>query len=260
MATTCPIGFSCKIIGGDSGKCKNILFPISTPSNELTPEVAKKILSLPNPTANWKTIIGTDAEEKPIYEIKIPLGWKEIEHSSNFYFVKEFQAEDKSYFSVVYQETPRDTLKEYLSDLDLLPNFKKLSEKDVNFLGEKAVERNEINNNTGFNQLATYIYLNKKVFIIKAYPATKVDIFETQTGRNYSQILSTFRFIDQNSSGRCVPKFKVESGPELTASQSYSQSCTEKTNKNDCLKVDVYNALGKNFGNPDGIPDCEWKI
>ena len=46
----------------------NALFPISTPSDELTPEVAKKILPLPDPTANWKTY----RNDKYGFEIQYP--------------------------------------------------------------------------------------------------------------------------------------------------------------------------------------------
>ena len=57
---------------------------------------------------------------------------------------------------------------------------------------------------------------------------------------------------------KCVPKFKVEKGAELTASQAYAMECNSKTSKEECGKVDVYREATKNFGNPDGKPDCEW--
>ena len=73
------------------------------------------------------------------------------------------------------------------------------------------------------------------------------------------QILSTFKFVDQNSqTSSCTPKFKVESGPELTASEAYSQKCYEAKTKEECEKVDIYRESTQNFGNSDGIPDCLW--
>lgn len=58
--------------------------------------------------------------------------------------------------------------------------------------------------------------------------------------------------------GKCIPKFKVASGPELTASENYAMECTSKTSKSNCERVDIYNKTNGNFGNADGIPDCEW--
>src|SRR3989338_512983 len=60
------------------------------------------------------------------------------------------------------------------------------------------------------------------------------------------------------SLGKCIPKFKVASGPEFTASEAYSSECTSKTSQSDCERVDTYNKANGNFGNADGTPDCKW--
>ena len=57
---------------------------------------------------------------------------------------------------------------------------------------------------------------------------------------------------------KCYPKFKVEHGPELTASENYAQECFDKTSEEECRKVDIYSQSTRNFGSSDGIPDCEW--
>ncbi len=57
----------------------------------------------------------------------------------------------------------------------------------------------------------------------------------------------------------CKPTYKVETGPELTATQNYSQLCYGKS-KDDCSKADVYNNLRNDFSQPDGLPDCEWGL
>jgi hypothetical protein len=55
-----------------------------------------------------------------------------------------------------------------------------------------------------------------------------------------------------------TPKFTVESGPELTASEVYSQKCWEKKSKEACDLVDVYSETTKSFGSADGVSDCQW--
>ena len=67
------------------------------------------------------------------------------------------------------------------------------------------------------------------------------------------------KIIDNSQSKHCYPLWKIESGLELTASQDYASECTSKKNKEDCELVDVYRASTDNFGNLDGIIDCEWK-
>jgi len=93
--------------------------------------------------------------------------------------------------------------------------------------------------------------LGEKIFIESQYPKNKKDLID--------QILSTFKFLGRNSqASSCTPKFKVESGPELTASEAYSQKCYEVKTKERCEKVDIYRESTQNFGNSDGIPDCLW--
>src|SRR3989304_5753178 len=58
---------------------------------------------------------------------------------------------------------------------------------------------------------------------------------------------------------QCIPKFAIESGPELTASEAYADECYNKTTKEDCETVDIYNSSTQNFGNADGTTDCEWR-
>jgi len=73
----------------------------------------------------------------------------------------------------------------------------------------------------------------------------------------FDHILSTFKFIDQTS--MCKPKFAYSTNTsELTAEATYAQKCLEVQTKTACEKVDIYRASTKNFGNSDGIPDCEW--
>lgn len=59
-------------------------------------------------------------------------------------------------------------------------------------------------------------------------------------------------------SGRCVPKFDIETGPELTASQEYANKCFEETSQETCNRVDIYSKVKKTFGDDDGISDCYW--
>jgi len=61
-----------------------------------------------------------------------------------------------------------------------------------------------------------------------------------------------------STSYHCAPKFDVESGPELTASESYSYECTKQQTKEACEAVDIFRESTYNFGNSDGIPDCSW--
>ena len=65
--------------------------------------------------------------------------------------------------------------------------------------------------------------------------------------------------LNPTQSPYCHPKFEVTSGPELTTSEAYAGACLREQSKINCEKVDVYNAKDNNFGNSDGIPDCEWK-
>ncbi len=62
----------------------------------------------------------------------------------------------------------------------------------------------------------------------------------------------------QNEMEKCYPKFKIESGPELTASESYASECLSKKSEAECAKVDVYAESTNTFGNKDGMPDCYW--
>ena len=56
----------------------------------------------------------------------------------------------------------------------------------------------------------------------------------------------------------CVPKFAIESAPELTASEAYAEECFKQTTEDSCNKVDIFRASTNNFGNSDGTPDCKW--
>jgi hypothetical protein len=61
---------------------------------------------------------------------------------------------------------------------------------------------------------------------------------------------------------RCYPLWKIEKSTSpnqgISASEHYASECTSKTSKEDCELVDVYRESTKNFGDSDGIPDCEW--
>jgi hypothetical protein len=60
---------------------------------------------------------------------------------------------------------------------------------------------------------------------------------------------------------RCYPLFDTSCGPDtegICAGTYYASECS-KTSKEECEVVDVYRASTRNFGNSDGIPDCEWK-
>ena len=107
---------------------------------------------------------------------------------------------------------------------------------------------------------------SKGSLIRESYPAVCV----TKSGTEFIQPLSEEEqklletpLVESGNnsqdSSRCNPKFAIESGPELTASEAYSQECTNKITKEECEKVDVYRAPSQNFGNTDGIPDCEWQ-
>lgn len=72
---------------------------------------------------------------------------------------------------------------------------------------------------------------------------------------NYIKIKPTAIYLHEG----CKPTYKVETGPELTASQNYSQLCYGKT-KDGCPKADVYNKWKNDFSQPDGFSDCEWGL
>lgn len=62
----------------------------------------------------------------------------------------------------------------------------------------------------------------------------------------------------QNNIGRCLPRFMVQKGQELTASEAYASYCSEQGTETGCGKVDIYNRWTGNFGNSDGMSDCKW--
>lgn len=66
--------------------------------------------------------------------------------------------------------------------------------------------------------------------------------------------------VKPNPFWQCEPIFEVSSGSELTASQVYSSKCYKQTSENECKIVDIFRQSTNNFGNEDGIPDCEWKF
>ena len=102
------------------------------------------------------------------------------------------------------------------------------------------------------SQSSYFVQHNNKIFRIRVMKNNKI-------GQPLiDQILSTFKFTDQKKSAYCEPKFKVEQGPELTAREAYAQNCYEQATKVGCEKVDIYRASTNNFGNPDGIYDCQW--
>jgi len=98
------------------------------------------------------------------------------------------------------------------------------------------------------NQSLTYVLIKKKAYIYTISASSK----------DISQILSTFKFIDDKSV--CVPTYQVEvNSTELTAKQNYSMRCTEQRSEKDCLSIDFYNRKADDFNIPDKIPDCIWK-
>lgn len=64
--------------------------------------------------------------------------------------------------------------------------------------------------------------------------------------------------IKPSTTYQCKPTFQVNYGPELTASEAYSQQCFDQTSRSACEQVDIYDARSQSFGTADGTPDCRW--
>ncbi len=204
MGTTCSFGFSCKIIGGDSGKCKNILFPISTPSNELTPEVAKKTLPLPDPTANWKTYTSATLG----FALKTPENFTTLE-SKDFVTISSPIYSCETSVSGSRQKTN-------VSDVEIL--IKKLADGNYNDIWKKTFEFDFDGKGDGYIMIdgtkAFYFYqgaeslLSRQAILAKSNFGSvyEIDVFgpllvnncqypkERFSGIN-NQILSTFKFL-----------------------------------------------------------------
>jgi len=61
---------------------------------------------------------------------------------------------------------------------------------------------------------------------------------------------------------RCYALWDASCGSDtegICAGEAYASECTSKNSNEECEVVDVYRASTKNFGNSDGIPDCEWR-
>jgi len=61
---------------------------------------------------------------------------------------------------------------------------------------------------------------------------------------------------------RCYPLWEMEItsyNQGISASENFATECTSKNGKEECEVVDVYRASTKNWGNSDGIHDCEWR-
>ena len=82
-----------------------------------------------------------------------------------------------------------------------------------------------------------------------------IDDMATITGGNQA--------VKTEESGYCKPLFKVEYQTDplagITASEAYETECTSIISKEECEKKDIYRKETENFGDSDGIPDCEWK-
>lgn len=96
---------------------------------------------------------------------------------------------------------------------------------------------------------------NILVIILPILTISVIRVIGLFVWKNFIKIKPTEIYLHEG----CKPTYKIETGPELTAHEYYSQFCRGK-NKNDCLKVDVYNKWRNNFNQPDGLPDCEWGL
>lgn len=192
-----------------------------------------------NPTANWKTYTNPSLK----YLLKYPQSWE----------IQEYPDADLPY--VLHRLELRNNNKPQL----VIEIYKELRVKTV---PEDKVVRSEqitISGVTGTKNWHNSFGPPAEIIIIFDTKTYRILLQDANQNQTVDQILSTFKFLDQNSqTSSCTPKFKVESGPELTASEAYSQKCYEAKTKEECEKVDIYRESTQNFGNSDGIPDCLW--
>lgn len=172
-------------------------------------------------TANWKTyqITNDPATGYPDYEIKLPLGWKQIEHSSNFQGSETFQDSRKEgSIRIDILKNSSKSLTGFLAELDKenqtgwegQPSRQILKTQTTKRGTYDVVEREESWLAAGFTAKVVYIPTNNFVFSIAVFPYNAGGSPLTEALNSFDQILSTFKFLDssQTSSecGVCGPK------------------------------------------------------
>lgn len=220
-----------------------------------TPLVSPQ-LSAEAETANWKTY--TDTENN--YRLSYPSTWKtDNTIQSYLQFIPPDEGPNNEGRIVIVVNASSGSLNQSMETVNPATGTKN---SDIYVL----VRQIQIGGENGiltkggccgfFGQHAFFQYKDKTYHLTLQGP---IDNPQTKFQSVFDQILSTFKFLGQNSqTSSCTPKFKVESGPELTASEAYSQKCYEAKTKEECEKVDIYRESTQNFGNSDGIPDCLW--
>lgn len=142
------------------------------------------------------------------FELKIPTNWREQEHSSNFENVIPLEAPDGSILRItIDRDSKLDNLNDYLKRVDEVqrvayensPSVEVITSKNSTFLGQPSVERTQDLLAAGFRNISIYTRLNSYYWIFSVIPNNE-DLYTADSYKYYSQILSTFKFLNSASS------------------------------------------------------------
>lgn len=161
--------------------------------------------SKPDPTAGWKKyqITHDSATGYPNYEIKLPTGWKQIEHSSNIQNSETFQDSNKEgSIQIDILENSSGSLNEFLIKFDNdnqtgwenQPSRKVINTRLTKLGTFNVVEREENWLAAGFTAKVVYFPTKNFVFSVAVYPYNAGGSPLTEALDYFDQIISTFKF------------------------------------------------------------------
>jgi hypothetical protein len=143
---------------------------------------------------NWKTYRNEEYE----FEIKYPMDWEIEKALMTPKPIVAFSPLGKGCFFIYIEDIPREReLKDYLRELDERREFNFGNQKEIEFLGLPAIQREEY---VKYSETFLTTYVKKENLIFKFYFCSSLSPAQfgvTEEDRKLNnQILSTFRFLE----------------------------------------------------------------